>query len=132
MAKRLGKEWKNLEDEPDADDRFFPEIKNNDFLSYSNEIDYELIIGNPPYFVMKKNEVDSSYFDYFDGRPNIFILFIIRALQMLKNGGILSFVVPNFYLVIVSSTHEHRLRLMEVNTPYRTYSKYECFKKDKM
>jgi ubiquitin-protein ligase len=30
MAKRLGKEWKNLEDEPDSDDRFFPEIKNND------------------------------------------------------------------------------------------------------
>ena len=30
MAKRLGKEWKNLENEPDADDRFFPEIKNND------------------------------------------------------------------------------------------------------
>ena len=73
------------------------EIKNNDFLSYSNEIDYELIIGNPPYFVMKKNEVDSSYFDYFDGRPNIFILFIIRALKMLKNGGILSFVVPKSF-----------------------------------
>ena len=73
------------------------EIKNNDFLSYSNEIEYDLAIGNPPYFVMKKNEVDSSYFDYFDGRPNIFVLFIIRALQMLKNGGILSFVVPKSF-----------------------------------
>lgn len=73
------------------------EIKRNDFLSYNNEIEYDLIVGNPPYFVMKKNEVDSSYFDYFDGRPNIFILFIIRALKMLKNGGILSFVVPKSF-----------------------------------
>ena len=73
------------------------EIKRDDFLSYDNEIEYDLIVGNPPYFVMKKNEVDSLYFDYFDGRPNIFILFIIRALKMLKNGGILSFVVPKSF-----------------------------------
>ena len=27
MAKRLNKEWKNLEAEPDEEDRFFPEQK---------------------------------------------------------------------------------------------------------
>ena len=33
---------------------------------------FDLIIGNPPYFVMKKTDVDESYHNYFDGRPNIF------------------------------------------------------------
>ena len=30
MAKRLGKEWKQLEESPDEGDRFFAETKNND------------------------------------------------------------------------------------------------------
>ena len=30
MAKRLGKEWADLEDKPDSEDRFFAEMKNSD------------------------------------------------------------------------------------------------------
>ena len=30
MARRLNKEWKNLEEEPDSEDRFFVEVRNND------------------------------------------------------------------------------------------------------
>ena len=30
MAKRLGKEWADLENKPDAEDRFFAEMKNSD------------------------------------------------------------------------------------------------------
>jgi len=30
MAKRLNKEWKDLEAEPDSEDRFFAEVRNND------------------------------------------------------------------------------------------------------
>jgi len=66
----------------------------DDFLKMEIKDKYNLIIGNPPYFVMKKGAVDNSYFEYFEGRPNIFILFIIKACSLLKENGILSFVLP--------------------------------------
>ena len=73
-------------------------LLNKDFLDYKNEINFDLIIGNPPYFVMKKDCVDKSYLEYFDGRPNIFILFLIKSLKLLNNNGILSFVLPKSFL----------------------------------
>jgi|UniRef100_A0A6C0IMM3 type I restriction-modification system DNA methylase subunit len=59
---------------------------------------YDLIIGNPPFFVMKKTDVDRKYWDFFDGRPNIFILFILCSLEKLEEGGIISFILPNNFL----------------------------------
>lgn len=69
-------------------------IINDDFIYYNNNIKYQLIIGNPPYFVIPKNIVPKFYLDYFDGRPNIFILFIIKSLKLLDHNGILSFILP--------------------------------------
>ena len=73
-------------------------LYNENYLTYTPPDKYDLIIGNPPYYVMNKEEVDNSYYDYFDGRPNIFILFIIRSLQLLNTNGILSFVLPKNFL----------------------------------
>ena len=73
-------------------------LYNENFLTYHSPDTYDLIIGNPPYYVMKKQDVDSSYYDYFDGRPNIFILFIIKSLGLLNDNGILSFVLPKSFL----------------------------------
>jgi hypothetical protein len=47
---------------------------------------------------MKKTDVPSMYHKYFDGRPNIFIIFIIKSLHLLKKDGILSFVLPKSFL----------------------------------
>lgn len=58
----------------------------------------DLIIGNPPYFVMKKDAVPKEYYPYFDGRPNIFALFIIKAAGLLQKGGILCFVLPSSFM----------------------------------
>ena len=69
-------------------------ILHEDYLSFITDVKYDLIIGNPPYFVMKKGDVGEGYHDYFDGRPNIFILFIIKSLALLSDDGILSFVLP--------------------------------------
>jgi hypothetical protein len=71
---------------------------NSDFLKYSCDSTYNLIIGNPPYFVLKKEDVVSDYNKFYDGRPNIFILFVVKCLGMLANGGILSFVLPKSFL----------------------------------
>ena len=58
----------------------------------------DLIVGNPPYFVMKKEEVAKEYYPYFDGRPNIFALFIIKSATMLREGGLLCFVLPSSFM----------------------------------
>jgi len=73
-------------------------IINQDYILYNEPNKYDLIIGNPPYYVMKKNTVDKSYYKYFDGRPNIFILFIIKSLKLLNKDGILSFILPKNFL----------------------------------
>ena len=74
------------------------ELYHNDYLICENELLFDLIIGNPPYFVMKKEDISKEYYPYFDGRPNIFILFIIKSLKLLNNNGILSFILPKSFL----------------------------------
>ena len=73
-------------------------IYNMDFLKYKTDKKYDLIIGNPPYYVMKKQNVDKDYHKYFEGRPNIFILFIVKCLHLLNDDGILSFVLPKNFI----------------------------------
>jgi type I restriction-modification system DNA methylase subunit len=88
---------------------------NCDFLNYNSTERFDMIFGNPPYFVVKKKEnkktknsekkensikeydIPEEYCNYFDGRPNIFILFIIKSLGLLNENGILSFVLPNSF-----------------------------------
>lgn len=75
-------------------------IIEGDFLKtgFANAPKFDLIIGNPPYYVMKKGDVKSEYYDYFDGRPNIFLLFIIKSLRLLTDDGILCFILPKSFL----------------------------------
>lgn len=73
-------------------------IIHDDFLKFKSEKKFDLIIGNPPYFVMNKKDVDKSYYAYFEGRPNIFIIFIIKSLSILNEGGIISFILPKNFM----------------------------------
>ena len=81
-------------------------LLNQDYLTYNTyhpEVNptpktFDLIIGNPPFYVMKKGDVDKKYHPYFSGRPNIFIAFIIKSLEMLSEKGILSFILPRNFL----------------------------------
>jgi hypothetical protein len=75
-------------------------LLHRDFLQWDimNEHKFDLIIGNPPYFVIKKDQVDESFYHLIDGRPNIFVLFLIHSLQKLKDNGILAFVLPHNFI----------------------------------
>ena len=73
------------------------DIINEDYLKYEDDKKYDLIIGNPPYYVMKKVDVDKRYNKFYDGRPNIFILFIIKSIELLNTDGVLSFVLPKSF-----------------------------------
>ena len=79
-------------------DLYNVKLYNSDYLKYTANESYDLIIGNPPYFVMKKEDVEKSYYKYFEGRPNIFILFIIKSVTLLNTNGIISFVLPKNFL----------------------------------
>ena len=70
------------------------DIMEDDFLNHQFSNLFDLIIGNPPFFVIRKKEVPEEYHPFFIGRPNIFILFILKSLSLLKDSGILSFVLP--------------------------------------
>jgi len=59
---------------------------------------YNLIIGNPPYYVMNNKNVPGEYKEYITGRANIFILFIIKSLNLLVEKGIMAFVLPVSFL----------------------------------
>ncbi|MEK6982065.1 MAG: N-6 DNA methylase [Candidatus Micrarchaeota archaeon] len=66
---------------------------------------FDVIIGNPPYVRpenMPKNErryyLESKKYDKFFGRFDLYILFIERALKLLKSGGYFSFIIPFSFL----------------------------------
>ena len=69
-------------------------LLHKDFLKYKPSHTFDFIIGNPPYFMIKKTMIDSKYHKYFDRQPNIYVVFILKCLELLKDGGLLSFIVP--------------------------------------
>ncbi len=72
-----------------------------DFRDWKGNAD--LIIGNPPYFVLKtdtmstkeKKDFIKKYDSCMTSRPNIYILFLYKCLEEhLKDDGILAFIIP--------------------------------------
>ena len=61
-----------------------------DFLRWTGRAN--LIIGNPPYFLM---EGEKKQYDCMTGRPNIYVLFLYKCLEEhLEPGGVLAFILP--------------------------------------
>ena len=85
---------------------------------------YDLIIGNPPFYVMKKNEKKyNKYEHYYTGRPNIFVLFIAKSLELLENNGILAFVLPKNFM---NCLYYDNLR-KHISTNYKIIDIIECY-----
>lgn len=72
-----------------------------DFLDWKGTAD--LIIGNPPYFVIKtdtlspkeKREFANKNANAMSGRPNIYVLFLYKCLtEHLEQDGFLAFIIP--------------------------------------
>lgn len=68
---------------------------NVDFLTSKINCQYDLIIGNPPYFELKSNsKYKSMYSHIIQGRFNIYALFIYKSITLLQENGVLCFVIP--------------------------------------
>jgi type I restriction-modification system DNA methylase subunit len=93
-----------------------------DYLNWETTDKFDLIIGNPPYFVINKNDMPDEYKGYYDGRPNIFIAFILKSLGLLNEGGILGFVLPASFL---NCLYYDKLR-QYVNDNYNILDITEC------
>ena len=87
---------------------------------------YDLIIGNPPYFVLNKpkDKIKLEYYNkyilqykkkYNISRINIYIIFIIKSLKILNDNGILAFVIPKNFL---NCLYYNKLR-EEINNKYK-------------
>jgi adenine-specific DNA-methyltransferase len=81
-------------------------MQNIDFFDYSLENKFDTIIGNPP-FVRYQDILEStkSKLDtrIFDGRSNLYLFFIHKAILHLNTGGELIFITPRDFLKATSS-----------------------------
>lgn len=94
---------------------------NNNFITHEFEKKYDLIMGNPPYFVIKKN-LYKKYQEYITGRPNIYTLFIEKSLSLLNDNGILCFVLPKNFL---NCLYYDNLR-KHININYKIINIIDC------
>lgn len=80
-------------------------IINDNFLNHQFDKQYDLIIGNPPYFELPKNDrlfYSSNYNEIYNGRVNIYSLFIYKSINLLTNNGHFIFIIPKTILSSIS------------------------------
>jgi adenine-specific DNA-methyltransferase len=69
-------------------------IEKADALKKEFSPEFDLVIGNPPYFEFKPNkEIKQKFNEILRGRINIYALFVYMGIKLLKPGGYLAYVV---------------------------------------
>jgi hypothetical protein len=72
----------------------YPNIQNIDFLMYKTKIKHDLIIGNPPFVIIPKSE---ETLKCQTSRPNLFVQFIYKSLELLTKKGYIAFILPTSF-----------------------------------
>ncbi len=67
-------------------------------IFYNNNNQYDIIISNPPYFKLPKEDIRAKVMSSIvNGQPNIYALFMAMSLRLLKNDGVMIFITPRSF-----------------------------------
>lgn len=117
----------------------FPEILGEDGTLEG----FDLIIGNPPYVSLeeqkgiskvysklvqeKKGALEVKVYNTYDARGDLYILFIERALSLLKPNAILNYIIPNKWMKVGSGKSLRMLLLSKNLTRIVDFTDYQVF-----
>jgi type I restriction-modification system DNA methylase subunit len=98
--------------------------------------EYDVIVGNPPYFNLKLEEIKKKYpneifTNYVSGKTNIAGLFLIKFINVLKKEGYLGFVVPKS-ITYIEPWKLIRKYILDNCTIERIYDMREAFEDVKL
>lgn len=94
----------------------FPEVLNDD----GDFVGFDVVIGNPPYILSRENfdkKAKQYFYNNFHSiheKPNLYLLFIEKSFNILKDKGNFSFIIPNS-ITGVESAHKIRDLLLNQN-----------------
>lgn len=121
-----------IDDETIAGDKAFK--WEEEFKYIMDNGGFDIIIGNPPYVFTREN-MNNSEKEYFyktykntQFKLNTYILFIEKSLHLLKNGGILGFIIPNNWLTLEYSSDfrkyllENDFKIAIIQTPPNVFT----------
>lgn len=73
-------------------------IYNANFINCFDNNRYDLIIANPPYKKVKKDSEEAQVVkELLYGQPNLYMIFMVQSLKLLKNNGQSVFIVPRSF-----------------------------------
>ncbi len=81
----------------------YSNIIHKSFLNYNEKDYHDLIIGNPPYYTTKIKYNSPLLY----GRNNIYILFLLHSMNILKKGGVIAFIIPTNFM---NSSYYNKIR----------------------
>ena len=124
LAKQI--EIQTVKDNPIYIDAFewrfeFPEVLDDN----GGFVGFDVVIGNPPYItiLLGKNKTynisESDYYKLtyktFEYKGNTYVLFIEKANQILKQNGLLNYIIPNTILLSDTYSYTRNFLLAETN-----------------
>jgi len=89
--------WELDDELVDVSNNVIPDanIEKTNSLKKKSSEQFDLIIGNPPYYEFQPDEyIKREYDDIINGRLNIYALFLYKSIELLRDGGYLAFVNP--------------------------------------
>ena len=80
----------------------WPHLYNMDALQYNSDVQFDYIIGNPPYVKIQNLDVEtrknlSQNYQFCSGNTDLYIAFFEKCISMLAKNGKLAFITPNSY-----------------------------------
>ncbi len=112
---------------PEKSGMIFPDPEFNEFSYHAafpgvfENGGFDYIVGNPPYGLSRGDQIlprenamlKSMYSRVLSGKPDKYMLFMARSYELLKEGGLCSFIVPNSWMGIRSGRSLRQMLLSE-------------------